>query len=696
MAFDVEGAKRAGYSDAEITQHLKSKGMSPAEIASTLAPAAGDGTPGVMLGRSNTAAGPPGGMQWTPEGMEITPAPAPGLGMTTPTATALEGAVGRVGQAAAEGFQASPFLTEEAKAAAEARNNQTPVGRYVTSPLVSLGELPFRGMNAVGAGVGQGAYEVGNAIGGPRLGRDAFQMNQPMQTMLAAAPGIMGGGRQPVQRPTPRFAGEYYGERPPGSPPVIRLEEVTQAVRDAPSSAPERWRPVAPGEEPQPGRQYRMNQTTGQREVNEGGSGPVPPRGVPEPEAGASQPVPEGRTADPGQGTQATGAQVTPSSAAEMTPAEVKANRRQAEINDLDAPAELGDTRIYVKGSLPTRAEYSGDPVVSQQERLIRERNPNAFEGSQGRLTENMEARVAHYDELTPSDPRLQSMEDARARQAAADEAAIIPNAKPVDLGPALRVYDEVLNSPRNIERDAVMSVLKPLRDKLFDADGNLKSDPQSVWGMHDNLRNKLDTAKDRTSTEKYVITELNRFKKAIDDAMNVATDNRFQTFLDNYAGASRDINVGRILQAQRGSIINSKGEFLPNQFHKFVRDLAMRRGEKGVDAAMDIPDATMEKLIALDKDLKRAGLIDLGKSRGSPTNLYGELAKGMGLAGAHAVTGLVAGGIPNLLLQQAASGVNRMGGRLLLERRTRQHLNPPPGGYNDLYRPTETPPPAP
>jgi hypothetical protein len=102
-----------------------------------------------------------------------------------------------------------------------------------------------------------------------------------------------------------------------------------------------------------------------------------------------------------------------------------------------------------------------------------------------------------------------------------------------------------------------------------------------------------------------------------------------------------------------------------------------------------------MGGLINIDKDLKRAGLIDLGKARGSPTNLYGAVAKNMGIGMAHAATALATApthGMGNILLQSAIKAGSEAIGKATLNRRTRNALAPPPGGYN--YNALNPPPP--
>jgi hypothetical protein len=254
--------------------------------------------------------------------------------------------------------------------------------------------------------------------------------------------------------------------------------------------------------------------------------------------------------------------------------------------------------------------------------------------------------------------------------------------AKPADLAPAVAHIDELLNDPRIREVDDVVRVLKPLREKLFDADGNLKTDPQAVWGMHDNLMNLLAKGKDplnATGAEKFAFDQMNQFKKTLDSVMNAATDGNFQAFLDNQAGFFQRRNAMEVLQKFRTQMVDAKtGHIYADKFHRWLADLAVRRGKVGIDKAMDIPDEVMQGLIDINKDLKRASRIDLCKARGSPTNLYGEVAKAAGLAGVHALLGAGTGGIGNVALQLAAPQVRSW----QLNRLTQQHLTDPKGGF--------------
>jgi hypothetical protein len=411
-----------------------------------------------------------------------------------------------------------------------------------------------------------------------------------------------------------------------------------------------------------------------------GMSGIVPSFG----ELFAARPV-----ADAGLVPQSVGAaasrQGTPLDQIALSNTDMKANRYQAEMNELLAPPSSGDRNIYVPGSLPTLAEYSGDPEISQQENLIRQRNPSAFIGDGKRLTENNTARVAEFENQTPSRTALDMMRDDRNAQWEADSKGILPNAQPADLSPAMDWVEGQLADPKIQENDAVRNVLQDFSSRLVDENGDLKTDPAAVWGIHDNIQNQLAKAKDplnATGAEKYAFNELMQAKSLVDGALNTATGNQFQTALDNYTKASQAINAGEELESFRPKLTNASGAIMGDRFHKFVVDLAARRGDPGIDPAMSISDDTMRSLMNIDNDLKRAGLIKLGAAAGSPTNLLGALAGRMGLGAAHMVAGHLAPGIGNMILHAGGDAAMGALGKYRLDKLTAKHLAPPEGGY--------------
>lgn len=378
------------------------------------------------------------------------------------------------------------------------------------------------------------------------------------------------------------------------------------------------------------------------------------------------------------------GAAGTPNKAAEMDFATMKANRRRAELDELRELPTPGDKNIYVEGSFPTLAEQSADPVVSQIENMLRERRANHFIGDGKVITEANKARVRALDNEGIPDTTLDGMRKERAAEWETLSKDIIPKSKPANLTAYERWLDGELADPRIRERDAVFSVLKDLKRRLYDENGNLKSDPASVWGLHDQLQDMLKKAKDplnKTSVEAYADKEILLAKKQVDAAMNVASGNQFQRALEAYAKRSQEIRAGEIMNELRDKAVNMHGEILPQKFHSQVLSLAKDRGDPGIDPSMDITDKGMRTLLDIDKDLKRAGLIKMGAPRQSQTNLMGYLSDKLGAE----VAKKFVGAIP--VVGKSAKEFFNVLDEMNLDKLAREHTAEPKGGYT--RRPT-------
>ena len=370
------------------------------------------------------------------------------------------------------------------------------------------------------------------------------------------------------------------------------------------------------------------------------------------------------------------GAAATPQQLAQLTPAQMKAYRAQAESGEILRPPEPGmDRSIYVHGSEPTRAEYMGDPAESQKESFTRERDPNTFGP---RLKANNQARVNSYEDEMGTQPQLQDLRDNKSLAAEKDGAAYVQAARPLDMTPQLEWLNKQLSDPRIQQSPSRMKVLGELRDALFDADGKLKTDPNAGWGIHDDLIDRLDKSGDRTTAERYAQKQLVEYKRIVDGVNNTASDGAFQTFLDNQTRFAQRINSMEELQKFHTRLTNRAGDINGNAFHKFVADLAARRARPGVDLAMGISDDTMHALINIDKDLKRATNIDLGKSRSSQTNLFGALAQATGIGLAHAGALAVSRGTESRSIPAGRLGAaHKMTGNVLLRRAARRGRRP-------------------
>lgn len=601
---------------------------------------------------------------------------APAPAEPSPTRTAIDSGGSAIGNAAVQGWKDTPsILTPDAEAAVDKYSpGGVPLGSQIVNPALKLAGGAIAAGHAGMAALSKAAMEVF----GEKGGRDALAL---LSTLPMAAGERMSPNAAPAPEaptPPPRFMNELT--MPPDTVGLTPLHRIQDLIAHDNATYPPRG--------PDAGVANQSiaeigSATTIDGVIEAAGRAVQAPAARPMSEwmQPLSKAAPE-TPATPGV-PQSVGAaasrEQTPQAMVDLSMADMKANRRRAEQDELMAPPQPGDNAIHVEGSFPTLAERSGDPEISQTENMLRQRNSPAFVGEGKVLTENNKARVAKVDSLTVPDPTLNAMAKERADQWVAASNDILPTAKPADLTPVAEWAENELSNPRIQENDAVRGVLDDFHGRLFDADGNLKNDPAAVWGIHDHLQNLLNKAKDpmnQTSAEKFAESQILQAKAMIDQAMNVATDNKFQAALTAYAEASKPINAGRLMNEFRPKLTNMAGEVQAANFHRFVLGLAKERGDPGIDPSMDISDAAMRALIDVDNDLKRAGLIKVGAAAGSPTNLLGALAESAGVNAAHSVMGSIPGVGP--LIKAGTSAL----AKLRLDKLTEKHLAAPEGGY--------------
>lgn len=605
------------------------------------------------------------------------------------------------GRGASAGFgdpgnQPNPVLSEQAQAALDAiqraggiKGRLAQLGSTVAGDVGGgINYLKGAGGALVGAYQG-GVSQAGVEIGQPLLGRDLAALPEAFPTgdlsggTRIAAPK---GGGEPNALAVAKPAAIAQETRAFGAP----LSDLYSRFQAEPAAAAE---PAEAAASPVPSMQVIPGHALEGDEPGAAAHGEAAlPPAIKVWLSGLKSDVDEVVAANKAAGVPGSlSAAATPDDLAGLTAEQTKAYRRQSELGEILRPPEVGEDReIYVPGSTPTLAEYSGNAKTAQAENVVRQKNPDAFTGPDGQLTLNNTARVRSFDDLAGSDPQIAAINDRLRAAASRDTTDVMNHARDVDLEPVRDVFREILDDPRLSERDAVRRVLEPLEARLYEGPGGrtLKTDPRAVWGMHDNLMDKLEDAKLDTKAERFVTGQLVAVKDALDDAMNKATDDHFQTFLNNQATLLQERNGLQVLQKFRPQLTNAKGDIRADAFHRWLVGISVRRGLPGVDPAMDIPDGMMRGLINLDKDLKRASNIDLGKARGSPTALYLTVANALGLGGmglAHslvAAAGQAHGGVGNIILQRSMNAAKDKVGSLRINALTNKHLAPPPGGF--------------
>jgi Mannosyl-glycoprotein endo-beta-N-acetylglucosaminidase len=605
----------------------------------------------------------------------------------SPPAAAAE----RIGSAAAQGWtNTAPILTPQAQAAVD---QSGAVGRWIINPLLrAAGAIPAAS-NAAAGGVAQAITEGAEGIGQPALGRDVNMLAQVLPfarvgTGLPLAP--TGSPMRGVQEapPSPRFVQEYYGEGTAANPLAAPRPVVTPNPLAATVNAPAFVPPGAPV--PALPRIQALINADNAMAANRPGF--VPPTTATDPSGRVtpiSQPpnplssmtprtVPSGAvpaTATP----QSVGSAATPANLTNMAPREAAASRATGEMQRLLQPQPLGvDATEYVPGVKPTAAEIAGDPETSIVQKRTRQSNDTPFSE---RDTANNEARTAHFDQLAGTPTIANRLIEARDEQGNADRAAVWANKQPVDTQPVVGTINGILSDPQLAERDVIQKVIAPLADRLYDADGNLKTDPQALYGVRqhiDDLLSKQGQAENPTTG--LAKSQLLQVKGALDGAIQ-KTNPGWQTYLDNYSAASKPIDTMELLQSYQPNLTNGANRTMTfGKVDKMMRDIVLDRAAPGINAAKSINDDTMDALFNLHADLRRANNVLLGTQRGSSTPLMLEYGQKLGLTAAHGLAAHVAPVVGNAALHFGTDLLSRAS----LARRTNRLLNPNMPGQNN------------
>ena len=469
-------------------------------------------------------------------------------------------------------------MTPEAEAAANQARDSTWVGRNISYPAIELGRLPFRALNALGAGIGQLAYESGNLVD-PRLGRDFYMLNQ--LAPAAAIPEISA----PIR--TQALRAEY-------GPPT--LERLTQAVQDA--------------DKPEPS---------------------IPPQATPQSVGSAAS------------------REGTPAHMLTVTPAQEQAYRSTAEGNKLLETQQPGipDQRQLVTGVQPNSVELEQSVQAARELKSLKLASPQLGEDQAAIVDANNSARQGFFNNLAGSKVTLQNAIDARQAQADADLKTTWANKADTDPQAVLDTAQQILQSPDG-RRQAVRNAVNSVTRELYDANGNLITDPEMLYGVRKHIGDMLSS--EGAATDPLAVrakANLLELQNSLDGVISAGAPN-FRTYLDNFSTASRPIDAMRVLQEHENGLYGTQNRMEYGRFQRFMRDVVDARSQPGVNSYKSIPDDTMQQLWNLRDDLRRSSAaVELARTAGSDTaqNLM-DLAK-HGLArGVGATLGATAGSL--------------------------------------------------
>ena len=408
----------------------------------------------------------------------------------------------------------------------------------------------------------------------------------------------------------------------------------------------------------------------------------------------------EGGGPQPGMGAaQPSGAQVTPSAAAQMTPEEIATQRTVADKQWLNQTQQPGvrDTTQHIPGITPNLVEQEQTVTAARELKALKNLNPELSQAEREILDRNTELRKGFYADTVGSDVTRAADLKAANDKINTDLANVWQGKGEAD--PAnvhTQIQTELAGSAGDLP--PVKSAMKQVSDSLE----NAGTDPQAMYRTH-RLINYLQSKQGQLANPGYgagdVQAALTRVKATLASTIDDAAPG-FGNAMSDYAGARGPIDAAKALQDRENGLYDSRGHMSFLKVHALMRDIIdAQKWDAPNDPLAGVSDAQMTRLKALHDDLKKvASAKDLAAAQGSDTAMnavdiakaYGKLAGRAGIEGAANVAfgpgvgSMVVRGAENLL-RPITSGI---AARQQM-RRGMEILQPKP---NPLQPPPSTP----
>lgn len=273
------------------------------------------------------------------------------------------------------------------------------------------------------------------------------------------------------------------------------------------------------------------------------------------------------------------------------------------------------DLTEYVPGSTPTLGQAAQNPGILALENAAKSRAPNLFAE---RDMSNYQARNAFLDQIRGTKQTLDDAITARDAATAPLREASLQGARPANTNPVLEEIDTILKGPEG-QRDAVVSALTKVRNKLDLGENGAQTDVAQLYGLRKSIGDQLEKVAGKDNSEAQLASrELIQVRDALDDAMEKAAPG-FAKYRETYAEMSKPINAQNYLQGLNLTDASSQRITLPSMKNALLKIEKMRKAP-GANDAKAISDEQMQMLNNLHKDLQRESGTAAGKVRGSDT----------------------------------------------------------------------------
>jgi hypothetical protein len=307
----------------------------------------------------------------------------------------------------------------------------------------------------------------------------------------------------------------------------------------------------------------------------------------------------------------------------DMTPAQVQAYRSTAEGQKLLEPQQPGvqDTNAYVPGVTPSEAEIEQTVNAARELKSLNVTAPEVSQEAKETAAENSAKRQQFFSDTAGSPVTVQNLREARSAQFTKDsEATLASGTGDADTAPVTNTINDILNSPTGRQNTELQTYVRPLLNRLQDADGVARiTDPAELIGFRQDVNRMLSkTSQAATPNLAHISDELRSIVGATDDAIEAARPGYAQQRA-NYANYSRQIDEQNVLQGFEPRLYGANNQMQYSRVQNMMRQIVDARSSPGVNEAKSIADETMQRLWNLRDDLRRvASAQDLARAPGS------------------------------------------------------------------------------
>jgi hypothetical protein len=526
--------------------------------------------PPVVTAGTSKDAPPTGSPDWTTEGGAVIGHPTPGPALNIATAGvkgAIEGFGNPIGQT---------ILSPEAQALLDAKQRQggvggalAGIGSTAADDIGTAGGVVLGAGNALLRGAQGVVAQTGAELGQPQLGRDIAAIPEA----FAGSPNMLARGPVPTELP--------LAERP--FIPRTAADGNLLANFPRPTDLP-------------------VNRMV------------APPDTIPSMRIRAGEPAPN-----------AAGAQASTTAEATMTPEQIAANRHSAEMEWLNKTNQPGvsDNRELIPGISPTEAQREQTVTTAREQKSISQQDTVVSDEERALADAHNQTRNDYYKQpdLAGSSVQLANGEKAASDKIEAGLAEAWANKTKANAQPVVDLADKTLGG-RSGKRAAIESEVSSVRSRLFDAKGNLETDPEILYGVREHINDVLSRENQaQNPVSKRAQSVLIAMRDELDNVIEPAAPG-FKAAIAGYAEDMKPLDVMRALGERESGLFDSLGKMQFSRVHSLMRDVIdARQPGAALSPFQNMTEAQMTKLQNLHDDLKRvASSEDLARAKGSDT----------------------------------------------------------------------------